>query len=67
MTPQDRDRIDREAAFLGLSERSIRLDCLRLAVQTAAANPERVTEIAQSYVNFVLGLSGALLAPPSEH
>jgi hypothetical protein len=67
MNQEDRDRIERQAEMLGLSERSIRLDCLRLAVQAMAAQPDRVPETAQAYVNFVLGLSAVLPVLPAVH
>jgi hypothetical protein len=41
------------------------MDCLKLAVQAMAADPDRIPEIAQTYVNFVLGLSHALPVAPS--
>jgi hypothetical protein len=64
LNPRDRDRVEREAALLGLNERAIRLDCLRLAVQAMAREPSQISETAQSYVNFVLGLPDVPRVPP---
>jgi hypothetical protein len=58
MTREDEAMLAREAARMGLDERGLRLDCLKLAVQAVAPkDPERVPATAELYLNFVLGLS----------